>query len=76
MTGEALTHRTDDHEETIKKRLGVYHSQTEPLIKYYTSAKQDDESHPTIYIKVDGIGSVEEVSKRIFNAIEKSQASM
>ena len=35
VTGEALVQRDDDKEETVKKRLDVYHSQTEPLIGYY-----------------------------------------
>lgn len=74
-TGEPLIHRSDDYEETIKKRLKVYHQQTEPLINYYINeTKQEDSSKAPIYIRIDGIGSVEEVSNRIFTAIEKAQA--
>src|SRR3954452_6483123 len=35
LTGEALVQREDDKEETVKKRLDVYHSQTKPLVAYY-----------------------------------------
>ncbi len=68
VTGEPLVHRSDDYEETIKKRLHVYHAQTEPLINYY----KQHEKESTVYIKVDGTGAVDEVSHRIFAAIEKS----
>ncbi len=63
ITGEPLIHRTDDHEETIANRLAVYHKQTEPLIEYYRNDKGP------VYVKVDGTGSVEEVSRRIFSAL-------
>jgi adenylate kinase len=36
VTGEALIQRDDDKEETVRKRLSVYHSQTQPLIEYYS----------------------------------------
>lgn len=64
ITGDALVQRLDDHEDTIKQRLQIYHQQTEPLINYYK--KQNG----TIFIKIDGIGTVEEVSERIFKAID------
>lgn len=35
LTGEALVQRPDDEEETVRKRLAVYHDKTEPLINYY-----------------------------------------
>lgn len=70
-TGEPLIQRVDDHEETIRKRLTVYHQQTEPLINYYLNEAQEKSHKTPIYIKVDGTGPVEEVSERIFSAIEK-----
>lgn len=73
VTGEPLVHRSDDHEETIKKRLTVYHQQTEPLINYYTQQAQQHSANAPIYIKINGIGSVEEVSERIFSAIAEKQ---
>ncbi|EKE68762.1 adenylate kinase [Gallaecimonas xiamenensis] len=59
-TGEALSIRDDDKEETVRKRLGVYHEQTEPLIGYYQAeAKQG----AVRYLKIDGTKPVEEVSQ-------------
>ena len=48
-TGEDLIQRDDDQEETVKKRLDVYHDQTEPLISYYTDwSKSGEQMHPDI----------------------------
>ncbi len=71
-TGEPLVQRIDDHEDTIRNRLSIYHKQTEPLINYYIEAAKKDDSHAPIYIKIDGMGTVEEVRDRIFNAIAAS----
>jgi len=60
-TGEPLIQRDDDKEETVKARLKVYHDQTEPLIAYYSTwAEKGGEGAPK-YIKIHGIGSVEEI---------------
>lgn len=71
MTGEPLVQRPDDHEETIRKRLAVYHQQTEPLVKYYIDQAQSGVDAP-IHIRINGVGTVEEVKERIFNALSKS----
>lgn len=55
--GESLIQRPDDEEKTVKKRLKVYHEQTQPLIDYYNGAK--------ILVTVDGTQDVEEVTRRI-----------
>ena len=66
VTGEALIQRDDDQEETVRKRLAVYHDQTEPLIDYYTRwAESGDDAAPK-YVKVAGVGKVEEIRDRIF----------
>jgi adenylate kinase len=70
VTGEPLIQRVDDMEETIRHRISVYHKQTEPLINYYTNAAKEADPHAPIYIKVDGIGTVDEVKGRIFQAME------
>jgi adenylate kinase len=60
-TGEPLIQRDDDKEETVKARLKVYHDQTEPLIAYYSAwAEKGGEGAPK-YIKIHGIGSVDEI---------------
>ena len=58
VTGEALIQREDDREETVKKRLAVYHLQTEPLIAYYMQWAAHDSKAPK-YRQVDGTGTVE-----------------
>jgi adenylate kinase len=69
-TGEPLIQRDDDQEETVRKRLAVYHDQTEPLIEYYTRwAESGDEAAPR-YVKVAGVGGVEEIRDRIFAGLE------
>jgi adenylate kinase len=66
VTGEALIQRDDDQEETVRKRLAVYHDQTEPLIDYYTSWAESGEGAAPKYLKVAGVGKVEEIRDRIF----------
>ncbi len=69
LTGEALIQRDDDREETVKKRLAVYHEQTEPLIAYYTKwAATGDARAPKIR-RVDGMGSVEAIRAACRSAI-------
>jgi adenylate kinase len=65
-TGESLVQRVDDKEETVKKRLDVYHAQTEPLIAYYNNWAATGDAEAPRYHKVDGQGQVEEVRDRIF----------
>jgi adenylate kinase len=58
ITGEDLIQRDDDREETVLKRLAVYHAQTEPLLQYYADwAKSGDPRAPK-YRTVEGLGSV------------------
>jgi adenylate kinase len=69
VTGEALIQRDDDREDTVKKRLDVYHRQTEPLVAYYSTwAKSGDRQAPK-YHRIDGLGKVEEVRDRIFASL-------
>ncbi|OGV49178.1 MAG: adenylate kinase [Legionellales bacterium RIFCSPHIGHO2_12_FULL_42_9] len=69
VTGEALVQRDDDCEETIRKRLEVYHTQTEPLIAYYQEwAASDDRAAPAFH-RVSGTGDVEAIFKSLLVAI-------
>lgn len=70
VTGEDLVQRPDDKEETVKKRLQVYHSQTEALVGFYQNLSKSGKNN-TRYIKIDGVGDVKEVSRRIFDALDK-----
>jgi adenylate kinase len=69
VTGEDLVQRDDDKEETVKKRLDVYHKQTEPLIKYYSEWSATGEDGAPSYHKIAGIGSVEDIRDSIFRAL-------
>ena len=69
VTGEELVQREDDKEETVKKRLSIYHEQTEPLIEYYQTYSQSDESSAPKYVKIEGVGSVEDIRESIFSAL-------
>jgi len=66
VTGEDLVQRDDDKEETVRARLDVYHEQTEPLIDYYTKWSASGEAGAPAYIKIDGIGKVDEIRDAIF----------
>ncbi|MCU0834930.1 MAG: adenylate kinase [Chromatiaceae bacterium] len=66
VTGEPLIQRDDDREETVKARLKVYHDQTEPLIEYYSKWAQQGGDGAPRYVKIHGIGSVEEIRDQIF----------
>ena len=75
ITGEPLVQREDDKEETVKKRLRVYHEQTEPLIEYYSAYAQSHQTNAPQYIKVMGIGAVEDIKERILNALKLEQTA-
>jgi len=70
VTGEPLIQRDDDKEETVRKRLQVYNDQTRPLVEYYSSwAEQSNDSDKVkapAYRKVNGTGSVEDITAAIF----------
>ena len=68
-TGEDLIQRDDDHEDTVKKRLDIYHAQTEPLVKYYGDWAARSEPGAPKYVKVAGVGKVEGIRDSIFNAL-------
>ncbi|NDY41926.1 adenylate kinase [Dissulfurirhabdus thermomarina] len=69
VTGEPLIQRDDDKEETVRKRLEVYHAQTEPLVDYYKKWEASGDPKAPKYVRIDGIGKVEEIRDRIFAAI-------
>ena len=69
-TGEDLIQREDDQEETVRERLRVYHEQTEPLISYYSSWADSGEDVAPNYVRIEGIGKVEEIRDNIFKALD------
>ncbi|MDB6061094.1 MAG: adk [Verrucomicrobiaceae bacterium] len=64
VTGEPLTQRVDDKEETVRKRLQVYHEQTQPLAAHYENGARC--AWAPRYHRVEGIGTVEEIREKIF----------
>ena len=69
VTGESLVQRDDDKEETVKKRLEVYHDQTEPLIGYYKDWEKSSDAAAPKYIKINGVGKVAEIRDSIYGAL-------
>jgi adenylate kinase len=69
VTGELLIQRDDDKEETVRKRLQVYQSQTRPLVEYYSKWAAGGEPGAPQYRRIDGTGSVDEITARAFAAL-------
>ena len=69
VTGEALIQRDDDKEETVRKRLEVYHTQTKQLIDYYSGWAGQGDARAPKYRKIAGVGSVDEIRSRAFSAL-------
>ncbi len=70
VTGEDLVQRDDDREEVIKKRLEVYHDQTEQLVGYYSDQAESGAGNAPKYVKVTGVGDMETIKQNIFAALK------
>ncbi|RUS65857.1 Adenylate kinase [Saezia sanguinis] len=70
ITGEDLIQRDDDKEETVRKRLDVYQSQTRPLVDYYGQWATSGAADAPKYRKVSGVGSVQEITQRVTDALK------
>ncbi len=69
ITGERLIQREDDKEETVKKRLDIYHSQTKALVGYYTQWANSGDARAPKYRMISGVGSVDTIKARTFEAL-------
>ena len=69
VTGEALVQREDDKEETVRKRLDVYHAQTKPLVDYYSQWAQSGAAGAPQYSAVVGTGAVDAVKQAVLAAL-------
>ncbi len=69
-TGEELIQREDDKEETVRKRLEVYSAQTRPLVDYYSNWAATGDALAPRYARIEGIGSVEEITSRALAALK------
>ena len=70
VTGEPLVLRDDDWEDTVRRRLEVYHEQTEPIIDYYRQWGEDDPRSAPRVSRVDGLGPLEDVRERMFAVLD------
>ena len=61
VTGESLIQRDDDKEETVRKRLCVYHEQTKPLVGYYSATGRQVK-----FSSIAGVGAVDEITDKVF----------
>jgi adenylate kinase len=75
VTGEALIQRDDDQEDTVRNRLDVYHAQTEPLVDYYKNWESSGESAAPKYIRIEGVGKVEEIRDQIYSVLDRLQSA-
>lgn len=69
VTGEDLVQREDDHEDTVRARLNVYHDQTKPLIGYYRGWSEQGSAGAPKYVYVEGVGSVDQIRDRVFDGL-------
>jgi adenylate kinase len=70
VTGEELIQRGDDLEDTVKKRLEVYHAQTQQLVSYYSAWAQSGLAGAPAYRSISGLGSVDDITNRVFAALK------
>lgn len=64
ISGEPLIQRDDDKEETVRKRLRVYHEQTKPLVDYYSAQGQAVKFH-----SISGVGTVDDITHKLFTIL-------
>lgn len=69
-TGDELVQRDDDQEETVRKRLEVYQAQTRPLVDFYQDLAKQGESNAPAYVRVAGVGSVDDIRDRVLSALK------
>jgi adenylate kinase len=69
VTGEPLIQRDDDKEDVVRKRLEVYRAQTSVLVDYYVQWAAGNDPQAPRYRKVSGVGSVDEIKQRVFDAL-------
>lgn len=70
ITGEPLVQRADDKEQTVRKRLAVYHEQTKPLVKFYQDLEASGHPNAPKYNRISGVGSIEEIRSQLEAALK------
>lgn len=74
-TGEDLVQREDDHEDVVRKRLNVYHEQTEPLVDYYLAWAQAKSKDSPQFIRLDAAAGVEKIQAQLRECLDAKQAA-
>lgn len=69
VSGDDLVQRDDDKEETIKKRLEIYHAQTVQLVGFYQQLAASGDTTAPKYAKVEGVGSVDSISAKVTSVL-------
>jgi adenylate kinase len=69
VTGESLIQRDDDQEQTVKKRLQIYHSQTKPLIEFYSTWFATGDPKAPQCRKIAGVGSIDQIKQAAIDAL-------
>ena len=69
VSGEELVQRPDDAEQTVIKRLDVYHQQTKPLVAYYAAWAESDPTNGPKCVNIPGVGSVEGIRDQLYAAL-------
>ena len=69
-TGEELVQRDDDQEETVRKRLKIYHDQTAPLVGYYQDWASKEPAAAPKYVRVEGVGSLDSIRDQILSELK------
>ena len=74
VTGEALVQRKDDHPQTVRKRIRVYHERTAAVIDYYSNwnvHNENNRSHTApSYVRINGIASVDDVRAAVVHRLD------
>lgn len=68
-TGEPLIQRADDKEETVRKRLAVYHEQTEPLVGFYQALAATGKPNAPKYTRINGVDSVDNIRTQLLSVL-------
>lgn len=68
-TGEDLVQRDDDKEETVRKRLAIYHEQTAPLVNFYKKLQAEKGAGAPVYAHIPGVGSLREITDRVMKTL-------
>ena len=68
-TGEDLIQRDDDQEDTVRKRLSIYHEQTAPLVSFYKKLREEKGESAPEYVHVPGVGSLSDITEKVTSAL-------